>query len=184
LYLHCRTPKEQHYRQTITLTGDEAQINFTLADGRRTDSLSDVQLAKAAADQIRIQQNMQHILAQQLAGVNPAVAAALASLGDSSGGIGGGVGTVGPGDFAFPFPIRGAVGYQPVIIMLPAGAMLRVMGVISADRRYVRYSGMPMFMGIGQVQTFNYATGASGSSGGGNTGTGGSGIGGGGGGVF
>jgi hypothetical protein len=58
--------------------------------------------------------------------------------------------------------------------------------VISADRRYVRISPSPFFSSIGNVQTFNFATGGSstqpgGVGGGTGTGTGtGGGFGGGG----
>jgi hypothetical protein len=83
-----------------------------------------------------------------------------------------------------PFFGRGAVGYQPVIMWLPEGANLMAQAVISADRRYVRVTSMPLFSGIGQVKTFNYATGASGTTTGGTGGQGFSGIGGGGGGGF
>ena len=61
----------------------------------------------------------------------------------------------------FPFPIQGAVGFQPVIIVLSEGATLSAQAVISADRRYVRFTGVPMFTGIGDVTTFNIGSGAS-----------------------
>src|SRR5690606_41443920 len=40
-----------------------------------------------------------------------------------------------------------AVGYQPVIITLPEGTNFAVTGVISADRRYVRITALPIFSG-------------------------------------
>ena len=58
---------------------------------------------------------------------------------------------------------RGAVGYQPVIIFLPEGAQLSsALAVISADRRYVRFTGLPFFSGVAEVNTFNMVTGSSG----------------------
>src|SRR6185503_15613792 len=60
----------------------------------------------------------------------------------------------------FPF-LRSAVGYQPVIVQFPTGAMMGVTGVVSADRRYVRCSPTPTFSQIGQVTTFNIASGNS-----------------------
>ena len=51
------------------------------------------------------------------------------------------------------------VGYQPVIITLPEGCNLAATAVVSADRRYVRFTGMPMFSGISKVSTFNSSTG-------------------------
>lgn len=60
--------------------------------------------------------------------------------------------------------LRGAstvqmVGYQPVIIALPQGSQLWSAAVVSGDRRYVRFSGVPMFSSVGQVHTFNMYTG-------------------------
>ena len=108
LYLHCRTAKEQHLRQTVTLKGDEALLKFDLADGRRTESLKDSQVAKAAVNQVAIRQ---HILAQQLAaGVDPTAMLSLARSRQV---------TNGTNTPFFPFVGRGAVGYQPVIITLP-----------------------------------------------------------------
>ncbi|HQU45300.1 MAG TPA: hypothetical protein PK867_20965, partial [Pirellulales bacterium] len=78
--------------------------------------------------------------------------------------------------------LRGAAGYMPVIISLPSGASMFTSAVISADRRYVRVTPLPFFSAVGEVNTFNFVTGASGSSGGGGK-TGGFGGGGGAGGL-
>lgn len=183
LYLHARSPKEKHYQQTITLKGDEARVNFPLADGRRTESLKDFQVARAADDQIN---NRRQILAQQLAGgVDPTAIGNLMRnrlATTTSGGLNT-AGGLSEASSLFSFLRRGAVGYQPVIIMLPEGAQLSsALAVISADRRYVRFTGLPMFSGVGEVNTFNMVTGSSGQSGGGTGGQGfgGSGMGGGG----
>ena len=56
--------------------------------------------------------------------------------------------------------LQGAVGYQPVITTLPEGTNLVATAVISADRRYVRISAVPLFSSIGNITTFNFATGA------------------------
>jgi hypothetical protein len=64
---------------------------------------------------------------------------------------------------AFPV-IQQAVGYQPVIITLPAGANFAATGVISADRRYVRITSLPVFSQIGMVTTFNISSGMVGTS--------------------
>ena len=74
--------------------------------------------------------------------------------------------------------IGGAVGYQPIIQILPSGRTLGVTGVISADRRYVRISSAPFFSTIGDVTTFTFA-GAAQQTGDGGTGDGGTGTGGG-----
>ena len=79
--------------------------------------------------------------------------------------------------------LRGAVGFRPQITTLQDGPMLFAgPAVVSADRRFVRMTLSPQFLTIGDVQTFNFASGAVGNgNGSGNTpGTGG-GAGGGGG---
>jgi len=48
------------------------------------------------------------------------------------------------------------VGYRPVIIWLPQGANFTTQVNVSGDRRYIRYSGSPMFSGISRVNTFSY----------------------------
>jgi hypothetical protein len=67
--------------------------------------------------------------------------------------------------------VQGAVGYQPVITVLPTGTNLAATAVISADRRYVRIAAVPLFSAIGQVQTFNYTTGATNTTSSGSGGT-------------
>lgn len=182
LYFHCRTSLEKHYQQTFVMKGDEIRVNFSLADGRRTESLKDFQIAKAADDQIN---NRRAVIAQQLAGgLDPATMANLQRARMATSSSGSSItGTTSLADASiFSLLRRGAVGYQPVIITLPEGAMLQASAVISADRRYVRYTGMPYFSGIGEVNTFNYVSGDSGTSSGGTGGQGFSGMGGGGGG--
>ena len=53
-------------------------------------------------------------------------------------------------------PTVGAVGYQPVIAVLPEGTNFSASAVISADRRYVRFSGGLMQSHISKVDTFNF----------------------------
>ena len=55
------------------------------------------------------------------------------------------------------FAGRGAVGYQPVITVLPEGANFSVTGVISADRRYVRITPQFIVSQIKEVSTFTFA---------------------------
>ncbi|HWB11468.1 MAG TPA: hypothetical protein VG826_19720, partial [Pirellulales bacterium] len=69
-----------------------------------------------------------------------------------------------------PFFMRGAAGYQPVISSLPQGAQMFTTAVISADRRYVRVTPVPIFSVVSQVNTFNYVSGQSGTSNGGGQG--------------
>ena len=60
----------------------------------------------------------------------------------------------------------GAVGYRPEITVIPEGASMSALAIISADRRYVRISPAPQFSQIADVTTFNFVTGDSGAGGG------------------
>ena len=51
-------------------------------------------------------------------------------------------------------------------VSLPSVPPIAATAVISADRRYVRFSGLPFFSTIGEVQTFNFVTGNTGDGGG------------------
>lgn len=53
----------------------------------------------------------------------------------------------------------GVVGYSPVVIVLPQGMNFGTSVSISADRRYIRYSGTPMFSSIPQWSTYNIENG-------------------------
>ena len=61
---------------------------------------------------------------------------------------------------------RGAVGNRPIITTLPEGTNLTVQSaIVSPDRRYVRISippFPPITSGVGDVSTFNFATGEAG----------------------
>jgi hypothetical protein len=97
------------------------------------------------------------ILAQQLdSSVDPQSVLSFAQARQNGGGNG-----------ALPFFGGGAVGYQPVITILPEGANVSITAVVSADRRYVRITAYPMFSGVGEVNTFNTTNGASQSQSGG-----------------
>ncbi|MBL8851428.1 MAG: hypothetical protein JNG89_17220 [Planctomycetaceae bacterium] len=50
----------------------------------------------------------------------------------------------------------GAVGYQPVIQIIPEGAQNSATAVVSADRRYVRLSMVPLFSNITDVIPFSF----------------------------
>lgn len=176
VYTHYGASGGQHYRQQVPVTEKDALVTFELTDGRRTENLDEQQVAQAA------EQVGQNILAQvapprvnqQLGNVLDSGVAARLSASRERAFVSGVVPIVG----------NGAVGFQPVIITLPEGANLIANAVISADRRYVRFSGAPFFSGIPEVNVFNMATGANttGQGGTGGQGFSGSGFGGGGGG--
>lgn len=50
----------------------------------------------------------------------------------------------------------GAVGYQPVIQIIPEGAQTTAGAVVSADRRYVRLSMLPLFTNVTDVIPFSF----------------------------
>lgn len=75
---------------------------------------------------------------------------------------------------------QSAVGFAPVVGTIPEGSVLNVTPVVSADRRYVRMSLSPQFIGAVQFDTFNVPAAVSGGGGFGGGGLGGFGGGGGG----
>ena len=52
-----------------------------------------------------------------------------------------------------------SVGFQPIIRSFPEGVKLAVQAVVSADRRYVRLSLLPLFTNITDVFTFSFVSG-------------------------
>ena len=55
-----------------------------------------------------------------------------------------------------------AVGYNPVVQIIPDGTQLTAGAVVSADRRYVRINAMPLFSEIIDVFTFTFINGGGG----------------------
>ncbi len=151
VYTRYRTKDAVQLRKSVSLKNDEALVVFDLEGGRRQEPLADHQVANAAMAQLAVNQQ---VLAQQLAAAADHralrdYALARRTLGDD--------GSTGRHPL---FPTGGAVGYQPVIITLPEGANMAMNAVISADRRYVRITAVPMFSAISEVNTFNMATGS------------------------
>ena len=170
VYLHANAKAGgKRIRQQVPVNDGDAMVTFELEDGRRKDPLEEQQLMTAASEQLALRRDL---INQQLNAI--ADESSLRSLAAdrqvqqqvaANGGA--------------PFVRMPAAGFQPVIIVLPSGANLRATGVISADRRYVRFTGLPLFSGVSEVNTFNLFTGASGTSNGANSGGfGGSGLGG------
>jgi len=162
VYSHVGTKQETHIRKEIPLGVQDAAVVFDLNDGRRTEPLAESQLANAVAVQMEVNRA---ILAQQLGALTDPNSDV--SLINSRGGLA-----------AANFPIlQQAVGFMPVITVLPAGANMIATAVVSPDRRYVRVTALPLFSQIGQVTTFNIGSGATSTSQP-TSGSGGSGIGG------
>ena len=182
---HVNNPIAASQRRKIQLDKDQAMVAFELKAGRRTEPLAQQQVVNSIESQIAVNETAvgqwlksnPQLLGQQIAAsIDPGAMLGYAIAHGYTPGGEGGTGGQGPGDQGIPFFARGAVGYQPQIIWLPAGATLFCQAVVSADRRYVRITASPSFSGITAVNTFNYATGSSGTSDGTNTGSGGSGI--------
>jgi hypothetical protein len=142
VYRHVGTDKAEHERKQLELTDKDALVVFDLDNGRRTEPLEEAQLAGAVARQ---QQVSQAVLAEQIeSGSDPRILSALSDPMRRRQALG-------------ALGLGGAVGYQPIIQVLPEGAQMGAIGVISADRRYVRISTAPTFSTIGDVQTFTFA---------------------------
>jgi hypothetical protein len=160
---HFLSTAQREQTHTVTVDDDDTVMAVAFAGGRRQEALADQQVAIAA----RQAAAGRHVLAQQIRMfADPSAIAALNFARAQQ------FSELNRGPFG-----RGAVGYQPIIAVLPEGANLFASAVISADRRYVRVTAVPFFSAISEVNTFNFTTGASGNSQGG---TGGQGFGGGG----
>jgi len=147
---HYRTDNPVRVAKNVSLKNDKAVVLFDLENGRRAEPLKQHQIVNAALEQIALNRQVgRQILAQQLAAAaDPGVARSLAMARRATP-----AGTV-------PFFLGGgAVGYQPVIITLPEGANLAATAVVSADRRYVRITVVPLFSGVSEVNVFNTASG-------------------------
>jgi uncharacterized membrane protein YgcG len=160
--------------QWVDLKEKDVMLSFELDGGRRTRALNDeeivrsVERAQQTRDEIRRllwEATDQDSYARAMEAANQRVANA---------------------------PRRGgpgrnrAVGYQPLIVVIPEGAQLFISAVISGDRRFVRTQVRPQFSQISEVNIFNFTTGELGNAfqGGGQGGLGGGGGGGVGGGGF
>jgi hypothetical protein len=174
VFWHYGSKKERTMRRQIDLSGDEAVCTVDLTEGRRTEPLEQMQVANAVANTVVNQISLGYQVTQQLRSQTDYNAAG--SMAKSR--------AKQPGEAPRglnppnPFLMKGASGYMPVITTLPQGAMMFTSAVVSADRRYVRVTPIPIFSVVSEVNTFNFVSGGSGSSGGGGQG----GFGGGGGG--
>jgi uncharacterized membrane protein YgcG len=168
------TPEQRYRREQIPLSSKDALLKIAVKNGHRETPMVDISVAKSETEKLAAGRA---VLAQQLAGSDYSANNGLAGL-------------LGPGSgipsVSNPFfnPFRGAVGYRPIITVLPQGTMMGAIAVVSGDRRYVRVTPFPNFTDIIQVDTFNFITGDSTTQGGGLGGGGGGGGGFGGGGNF
>jgi hypothetical protein len=166
IYTHYGDPQqEEHIRQQVPIGEKDALVIFDLADGRRQESLDEAQIETIAKAQFEVNRA---ILGQQLSQTEGS-SASRSLAADRARRVREGA-----------LPVRSGrnVGFRPVITTLPEGTNFQASAVISADRRYVRVTSTPFFSLIGDVSTFNFATGNS-TGGGGNQGIGVGGFGGG-----
>ena len=136
----------------IALDKEKVAVVFDLENGRRKESLRERQVASTAQGQLAVG-NVQLLARQVAASVDPRTMANAAVARNVMGNNGTSEGDLLAGGFAglFNNPFfgaRGAVGYQPVIELLPGAAQFGVQAVVSADRRYVGVSAQPFFSGI------------------------------------
>ena len=146
VYTNYGSENQKHMRKQVDMGASATVVTFELSDGRRTDNLEEHQVQVAAKAHVNLGRA---ILAQQL---NALANDSLAT-----------------GEYYSEFQERDPtfnrnrrnVGFRPQITTLREGTELGAFAVISADRRYIRFTGAPQFTAIGEVHTFNFATGAS-----------------------
>ncbi|MGV3485531.1 MAG: hypothetical protein ACO1RT_14030, partial [Planctomycetaceae bacterium] len=165
---------QRYIRQDIDLTEKNALVRVDVKNGTRQTPVGEAQIAHLREVQNDANQNL---LGQFAGGNEPGALqqylSDLANIGATLSGGGTGPVVNNPN----PFGLRPGVGFQPELTVLPEGASVMAIAIISADRRYVRISPAPFFSQIGDVSTFNFVDGETGTSGGGG---GGGGLGGGG----
>ncbi|QDS95253.1 hypothetical protein FF011L_40460 [Roseimaritima multifibrata] len=142
-------PTQRLIQQQIDLKEKNALLTFEVKDGRREERIAEAQLADIGA----AKDKMGGAMLAQLAG-----GSSLSSAGDMIRDIRRFGGNVGGRQ---PFGRGGAVGFEPEIEVLPEGASMTAIAIISADRRYVRITPTPTFSQIGNVSTFNFVSGDS-----------------------
>ena len=123
-----KTGKPTSVSRPIVLENDAAAVQFRLTGGRRTDSLSDQQVARVAARYRAISQRVAALVDRQLRE---------------------GATVIGPESN------KSAIGYKPVIKVLPETEADLFSAVLSADRRYVRVTWLPLFGNISNVTTLD-----------------------------
>ena len=166
VYTDYGTEQQAYFIKQVDLSDKDVLLQVTVQNGHRQQPLVEAELANIRKKQIELGRTVlgQMATPSSSSADTDDYAAYRRMLAAARQGAG-------PG---FGFPIgRGAVGYTPVITTLSEGAMMLPTVVVSHDRRYVRITPNPNFQGIGEVFTFNSATGSQGQNQGGNGGCGG-----------
>jgi hypothetical protein len=133
---HKGSPAEHVEKKTLVLEKGTAAVVATLQDGRRRGPRA-VPTATALS---KLLPGRMRPVRRPMRDEN--VARALAEFGRSRGAL------------------VGAVGFQPIVQVIPEGAIMGASAVISADRRYVRIGVNPVFNNITDVFTFSFFGGS------------------------
>jgi len=142
------TERETQLRRQIPLGEKDALVLFDMPAGRRQQSLDEMQLASAAQTQLAISRAA---VASQLSTVADSQAVKDYERSRKR--------SLAEGRLVPTNQRPHGVGFRPVITTLPEGTNMTATAVISADRRYVRITAVPLFSLVGEVATFNFATG-------------------------
>lgn len=139
---YAGTPQEETRTQAIVLNAADAAIPISLDDGRRTG------LKVVSTFDLRTQFNAAALVERLPERTDDAVRqAALDEYEESR---------------KRSSRRAAAVGYNPVVQIIPDGTQLTAGAVVSADRRYVRINAMPVFSEIIDVFTFTFINGGGG----------------------
>ncbi len=142
--------KMRHHRQQVSIGDTDAAVLLTIDEGRRAEPLEDRLVANAVEDHVALRREL---LLKQLDAISDKYAQRQWAGGRQRAALGERIARVaGP---------NAPVGFQPVITTLSSGIQYTAQGVISADRRYVRFAGTPFFSNIPEVTIFNIGSGES-----------------------
>lgn len=144
---HRGTPHESAREMTVPVVSEGETVRATLTSGRR------VELLAVPEDEPKPTTNSRTPLPMLVGRLEPDEEAAAQRFRDSLfrqvGGFSGGRNPIGG---------VGAVGYQPVVTVIPDGITLNANAVVSGDRRYVRLSLAPTFTEVIDVFRFTFVT--------------------------
>lgn len=162
------SPDETVIEHSIELAEEEQVVRFRVTSGRRESAMSiptaqlptnqPFEIAAANAAHGRQAQPggpavLRFAPAGGVVGVAGRAAPAMAIVGPVAGGNGFQV----QAQFGGGTPlVTGAVGFQPVVTVVPSGVQLAAGAVVSADQRYVRINAAPVFSSISDVFTFSF----------------------------
>jgi hypothetical protein len=142
--LHRGTEYESVRVTTVPVTEEGTVLRVTVSSGRRDDLL-------ALPDEPKPASNRAPRLVKRLdADAQAAADRFRDSLFRQVGGVATGLN---------PAVGIGAVGYQPVVTVIPDGITLNAQAVVSPDRRYVRLTLNPSFTDVIDVLTFTFSSG-------------------------